>query len=158
MKLEGFARVQITEKGEIKGDSGWIKNVITDYGLDECIGQLIVGGAGSVRVSALALGSGAAPATDASVLPNELLGTSTAAIRQVNAGATVTTSDGSGVTCRWVATFSSGDRTTAYTISNIGLYSNTSNTGIMAGQTYDSSNLSSTQDVNATYEWQFSTA
>ena len=64
IQLQGFARVKIAEDGKIVGDSGWVKNTITDYGLDECIGQLIVGGAGSKRVSAIALGEGTAPATD----------------------------------------------------------------------------------------------
>lgn len=156
--LQGFAKVQISEKGKIIGDSGWIKNRITDYGLDECIGQLIVGGAGSKRVSAVALGTGTAPATNHSTLNGELVATNTDAIRQAHAGVTVTTSNGAGVTCRWLGTFGSGDRTATYDIANIGLYSNTSGTGLMAGTTYSSTNVGTNQDVHATYEWQFSTS
>lgn len=157
--LQGFAKVQVAEGGKIVGDSGWIKNLITDYGLDECIGQLIVGGAGSVRVSALALGEGTAPATDdgSSTLDGELVNTNTAAIRQAHAGVTVTTSNGAGITCRWLGTFGSGDRAATYDIANIGLYSNTSGTGLMAGITYSSTNVGTNQDVHSTYEWQFST-
>lgn len=158
--LRGFARVQVSEKGKLIGDSGWVKNLITDYGLDECIGQLIVGGGGSKRVSAIALGEGTAPATDdgTSTLDQELVNTNTAAIRQAHAGVTVTTNNGAGVTCRWLGTFGSGDRAATYDIANIGLCSNTSGTGLMAGTTYSSTNVGTNQDVHATYEWQFATA
>ena len=158
--LKGFARVNIAQDGKIVGDSGWVQNTITAYGLDEGIGQLIVGGGGSKRVSALALGEGAAPATSAgnSTLPSEIVATNSDAVRQVHAGVTVTTNNAAGVTCRYLATFSSGDRAATYDISNIGLYSNTSGTGLFAGVAYASTKVSTNQDVQASYEWQFSTA
>ena len=158
--LSGFARVRVAENGKIIGDSGWLKNTITDYGLDECIGQCIVGGAGSKRVSAIALGEGTAPATDdgTATLDQEIVATNSDAIRQAYSGVTVTTNDGAGVTDRWVATFGSGDRAATYDIANIGLYSNTSGTGLMAGTTDSSTKVNTNQDVHVTYEWQFSTA
>ncbi len=158
--LKGFARVKVAQDGKIVGDSGWVQNVITDYGLDECIGQCIVGGGGSKRVSALALGEGGAPATNAgtATLPSEIVATNAGAKRQAHAGVTVTAADATGVTARYLATFSSGDRGATYDISNIGLYSNTSGTGLMAGVAYASTKVSTNQDVQATYEWQFATA
>lgn len=158
LKLKGFARIKISENGKIVGDSKWIKNLITDYGLDEYLGQTLVGGGGSKRVSAVALGEGGAPATNDNSLESEIAATNSDAIRQAYSGSVVTAADASALTLRWLATFGSGDRSASYDISNIGLFSNTSGTGLMAGQTYASSNLETNQDVHATYEWRFSTS
>ncbi len=160
ISLSGFARVQIAENGEIVGDSGWVKNLITDYGLDECLGQVLVGGGASKRISAIALGEGSAPATDDGTvtLDQEIVATNAGAKRQAYSGSIVTAANGSGVTARYIATFGSGDRAATYDISNIGLYSNTSGTGLMAGTTYASTKVNTNQDVHVTYEWQFLTA
>ncbi len=127
-KLAGFARVKVSDKGKIVGDSGWVKNTITDMGLDNCIGQGILGG-GTV-VSAMALGQGSAPGTDDGTvaLDGEIM-SSTA--REAYSGVTVNPGDGSGITNQWVATFSSSDRAATYDIANIGLCSNTSGTGLI---------------------------
>ena len=154
--LKGFARVQVAEDGTIVGDSGWVQNLITDYGLDNCIGEGIIG-AGTV-VSAIALGTGSAPASDdgTAVLDGEVQGTDDAnAKRQEHAGGVA--SDANGVTIQFLASFSSDDRDSSYDISNIGLYSNTSGTGLMAGTTYASSNIATNQDVYASYNWEFAT-
>ena len=150
--LSGFARVQVAEDGRIVGDSGWFKNLITDFGLDNCIGQGIVGG--GTQVSALALGEGTAPASDdgTAALDGEVM-SSTA--RQAHTGGV--TSDSDGVTVQFLASFSSDDRSATYDIANIGLMSNTSGTGMMAGQTYASTKVDTNQDVYASYEWQFAT-
>jgi hypothetical protein len=150
--LSGFARVKVAENGKIIGDSGWFKNLITDYGLDDCIGQGIVGG-GTV-VSALALGEGTAPASDdGTVALDGEIESSTK--RQAHTGGVVSDSDG--VTIQFLASFSSDDRAATYDIANIGLMSNTSGTGMMAGQTFASTNVDTNQDVYASYEWQFAT-
>jgi hypothetical protein len=154
--LKGFARVKVAEDGKIVGDSGWVQNLITDYGLDDCIGQGIVGG-GTV-VSAIALGTGSAPASNdgTAVLDGEVMGTGAGAVRQAHTGGVVSASDG--VTLQFLASFSSADRNSSFDISNIGLYSNTSGTGLMAGTTYASSNIETNQDVYASYNWEFATA
>jgi len=152
ISLAGFARVQVAEDGKIVGDSGWFKNLITDFGLDNCIGQGIVGG--GTQVSALALGEGTAPASDdGTAALDQEIESSTA--RQVHSGGVVSNSDG--VTIQFLASFSSDDRAATYDIANIGLMSNTSGTGMMAGQTFASTNVNTNQDVYASYEWQFAT-
>lgn len=153
--LKGFARVKVAENGKIVGDSGWFQNLITDYGLDDCIGQGIVAAGGHVPVSAVALGQGSEPASNHGTLA--LDGEIEASTkREVHSGIPV--SDVNGVTVQFLATFGSDDRAATYDIANIGLMSNTSGTGMMAGQTYDSTKVDTNQDVYASYEWQFATA
>jgi hypothetical protein len=153
LTLKGFAKVQVAEDGKIVGDSGWVQNTITDYGLDDCIGQGIVGG--GTQVAHVALGEGTAPASNHGTLALDgEVGAST--IRQAHTGAVVSDSDG--VTVQFVATFSSGDRAATYDIANIGLFSGATGTGCMAGTTYSSTKVTTAQDVHASYEWQFATA
>lgn len=158
--LEGFMRVQLREDGELVGDSGWLKNTITDYGLDEGLGQVLVSAAGSKRVAAVALGTGNAPATNDTALGGIIEDNSDG--RDTPSTAVTTTSDGSGVTAQWNGTFSSTDNhfTTTHAIKNIGLYaSTTTNSGtVFCGATYAVSTLNTNQDVEYTYEWQIATA
>jgi len=156
--LKGFARVKVAKDGKIVGDSDWVQNTITAYGLESCIAGGIVGA--GTAVAHIALGEGSAPATSAgnSTLDQEIMGTSSDAVRQAYTGSVITAADASGVTCRWIATFSSDDRDSTFDIANIGLYSGSSGTGLMAGTTYSSTNVDTNQDVYASYEWQFLTA
>ncbi|MHA2136287.1 MAG: hypothetical protein ACW99J_20700 [Candidatus Thorarchaeota archaeon] len=63
LSIAGFARVHIREDGSLVGDSGWIKNRFTDYGIDEGLGRVLGSAANSVRVDYAAIGTGGAPAT-----------------------------------------------------------------------------------------------
>jgi hypothetical protein len=157
--LAGYSKIRLRENGKLVGDSDWVKNTITDYGLDEGLGQLLTGGAGSKRVAAVALGTGTAPATDATAL-NGIIEDNTDG-RDSPTLATVTTSDGSGVTARFYGTFASSESrfSTTHAIRNIGLYaSTTTNTGtVFAGATYTISTLNTNQDVEYTYEWRIAT-
>jgi hypothetical protein len=156
LTLKGFARVKVEKDGKIVGDSGWVQNTITDYGLDDCIGQGITGG--GTQVGFLALGEGSAPASDdgTATLDQEVMGTDAAAVRQADAGGV--TSNSNGVTVQWIASFSSADRDSTFDIANIGLYSGATGTGLMAGTTYSSTNVDTNQDVYASYNWEFATA
>ena len=155
--LRGFFRVQLSKDGKIEGDSGWLHNVVTDYGLDEFLGQRLLGG--STYPGFAALGTGGAPATSATILPNELTQVTNA--RDTCSTATSTSATAAAVTSRWYGTFSSSESriTTATTIGNIGLYtgSATSGSNLCCGATYAASTWNTNQDVNYTYEWQFNT-
>lgn len=159
MGLAGFSRIRLKKGGKLIGDSGWVKNTITDYGLDEGLGQLITGGAGSKRVAAAALGTGNAPATNDTALDGIIEDNSDG--RDAPTLATVTTSDGSGITARFYGTFASSESrfSTTHAIKNIGLYaSTTTNTGtVFSGATYSVSTLNTNQDVEYTYEWRIAT-
>lgn len=158
--LEGFARVHLKENGELIGNSGWVKNTVTDYGLDEGLGSVLIGDAGSKLIAYAALGEGSAPATNGTSLESEI--DDAAASRDAVSKATVTSATGASVTARFYGTFSSSDNhlTATHDISNIGLFaiSNVTAGTILSGVAYSSSNMNTNQDLEYTYEWRFGTA
>ena len=150
-KLRGVFRVQILENGEVKGDSGWCENKITDTGDQHYLVENLYGGANSKRVTHLAIGTGTAPDATHTVLAGEL-STGTAGRPAVNAS--VVASKTAQFTCQFgSATYSS--RGSSHAISNLGLFHSSSGGTIFAGNTYTSSQWNTSQDVNATYQVQF---
>lgn len=153
--VKGFYRLNIVEdkdgKAEVVGDSGWIKNQITNVGYESyivgCVGSI----AGSSRPSHLALGTGTAPASNGTGLAGEL--TDAAACRFA-----VTPSAVSSKTLQFVGTLASGVITATRAIQNIGLFATSAITAgsIMAGNTYTVSTLQTNQSVNCTYQIRFS--
>jgi hypothetical protein len=149
----GFFRVQVEDgpTGKIVGDSGWRKNRITDTGFQHYIVELMVGTTGSSRVTHAALGSGTEPGTTGTSLQGEH------EVRQ-----TTSEEASNSKTVRYTATFNSGLNfvTETATINNVGLFAtSTQGSGsIFCGQTYDSSQIQTNQNVNVTYEIQFATA
>ena len=56
IKLKGMFRLQITDPdGTVKGDSGWIPNMITNDGFRHYLVQAMLGLTGSSRVTHVAL-------------------------------------------------------------------------------------------------------
>ena len=151
-KIRGFGRVTITEDGKIVGDSGWQQNNVPDEGLDRYILQLMSADAGSLRIGWAALGTGGTVNDTATGLPGELDHHQSA-----RASATLATSASSRL--RVTATFNSTRTfvTTSANISNIGLFqqSNTDTGTIFAGFTYASSQVTTNQNVNITYDIDF---
>lgn len=142
--VKGFARLQIIDQKskKIVGDSGWFENQITNYGMNSCI---VAGpiGAASVQAAQLMLGSGSDPASDAVALPDSLTKFFTAF-----AQSSVIDS----LTARMTASMSGTD---AVTLSNIGVFNAYSDT-LLAGKTFASSAMATTQSVNCSYEWRYS--
>jgi hypothetical protein len=159
VKIEGFFRLQIEDgpSGAIVGDSGWVKNMITDTGFQHYIVQLMGNSAGSARVSHAALGEGTAPGATGTSLESEVTGTNGTAGRKA-----VTFSETGSKTCQWVCTFASTDSfvTQTETIRNVGLFSTSTVGGgsIFAGNTYNTSTVATNQNVNLTYQVRFATA
>lgn len=149
IKLHGFFRVQLEEQGEIIGDSGWQSNVVTNEGKRNFLARLLGALASSSQITHVALGTGAAPATDATALPGELG-------ENVRKAITAATSGSSAV--QFTATFASGDAfvTATREISNIGLFGTSTGGTLFAGNTYASSSCATNQNVNVTYAIQFS--
>ncbi len=146
IKVRGMFRVQILNPdGEIAGDSGFVANQITNDGFNQYVVSLLGAIAGSKQISFVALGSGGAPASNATSLTGEV-GSRT--------GVTAATSSSS-KTVRFTATFPAGWHTSAgagYNISNIALANTSSGGTIFAGNTYASSACASNQAVNITYD------
>lgn len=144
--IKGFTRLQLVNKktNKVEGDSGWLQNQVTNYGLNSCVVAAPIG-AGSVQAAGIMLGSGSVPASDATALPNSLTD------YYSTFGAAVIAS----LTARMTQSF---DGTLgAVTLSNIGVFAASSGT-LLAGNTYASSALATTQDVNVTYELRYSTS
>jgi hypothetical protein len=146
--VKGFCRLQIVDKNtkKIVGDSGWVgPNQITNYGLNSCVVAAPFG-AGSVQAAGLLLGSGSVPASNATTLPNSL-----SDYWSAFAYSSVIDS----LTARMSVSF---DGTLgAVTLSNIGALAVSSDT-LLWGNTFASSALATTQDVNCTYELRYSTS
>ena len=152
IKIHGFTRVQIEENGKVIGDTGFQgPNQVTNLGFLNFLVKLIGASAGSSQIGFVAIGTGGAPASNATTLPGEIMSsTQRKAVTFATVGST---------TAQFTATFSSSDSflTAAANISNIGLFA-ASNTdaSIFAGNTYASSSCDTNQNVNVTYQIRFS--
>lgn len=152
VKVRGFSRIQIkNQDGSLAGDSGWLKNRITDTGFQHYIVELMVGTTGSSRVTYAALGKGTEPGTTGTSLQSEHV------VRE-----TVVLAESNSKTVRYTATFGSGIGfvTDAQTLRNVGLFatSEASAGSILCGNTFATSSVDVNQNVNMTYEIQFATS
>ena len=159
ISLRGFFRVQITEdrngKEVIVGNSGWMKNNVVNDGIRDYLVDALLGNSPLGAVTHMALGVGGEPATNATVLANEV--THDAGSRQA-----VTTSIVSSNTAQFTGAFLSANSfvTASTNISNIGLFNTSTTEGgaLFAGNTYASSTVATNQNVNATYQIRFTSA
>ncbi len=144
--IRGFTRLQIVDKktGKIVGDTGYVQNMITNYGFANCLVASPISANGSIQVVGMLLGSsGDAIASSATKLGASLSKWySTVAISSVVASLTARLSQ-------------SFDGTDAITLKEVGLLS-VSNGSLICGNTFNSSALATTQDVNVTYELRYS--
>lgn len=153
IKVKGIFRVNIVDPdGKIKGDSGWCENQVTNLGIQDYLCDAILGDGGAKSVSHMALGTGGAPASNATEIAGELTDAA-------DARAAVSTSIVDSRTAQFTGNFASNKAaTTTHNISNIGLYAvSTTDAGtVFAGNTFASSSMASNQAVNATYQIRFS--
>ena len=152
VKVKGAFRLQLVEGDKVVGDSGWHQNQVTNLGFNQYIVMSLGSIAGSKYISHVALGTGGAPAAADTALSGE---------SEVSKRVAVTAASSSGSkTLRLTATFASSSSfvTAAKNISNIGLFNTSAQTtGTMfAGNTYASSSVATNQNVNVTYDIQFS--
>lgn len=151
--LRGFFRIQTVEDingtPKIVGDSGFVENQITNQGKVNFLAQALGSLSGSSYIAYAALGTGTAPASTATTLPNEL--GANANLRMAVTPTTTTFSASSGV--QFAFTLASGNTGATGTINNVGLFaiSNVTSGTIFAGNTYTTSALASNQAVNGTY-------
>lgn len=146
--LKGFFRVQIVDDKGVAGDTGWMENQVVNNGIRDYLVKHLLGSTSDSRVSYVALGTGSAPASDATALPGEL----GEAIR-----ATVSTSVVSSRTAQFTAAFASADSfvTANRNISNVALFNGSSTAAagdvLFAGNTYTSSTVATNQAVNVNF-------
>lgn len=147
VRVRGFFRLQIVDdEFGVVGDSGWQENQITNLGFLNIVNQLGTSLTGS-KHSHLALGSGGAPASNATSLGGE-----------VEVRAALTAASSGSTALQMTATFASADSfvTNTQNISNIGVFGTSSGGTLLSGNTYASSSCATNQAVNATYTWTFS--
>jgi len=146
VRVRGFFRLQIEdEEFGIVGDSGWQENQITNLGFLNIVNQLGTSLTGS-KHSHLALGSGGAPASNATTLGGE-----------VEVRAALTAASSGSTALQMTATFASANSfvTNTQNISNIGVFGTNTGGTLLSGNTYASSSCATNQAVNATYTWTF---
>lgn len=159
IKVRGMFRINITQDGDIVGDSGWRKNQITNSGSNNGFVECLGGVSGSSQITYAALGTGTAPGASATTLNGEVSTNASGSV--VRAAITAaSSSNSSALVC--TATFSSANSfiTASVNISNIGLFQSSGPTtaaGVLyMGNTYTSSALATNQNVNVTYQVNFS--
>lgn len=156
LKVKGCFRVQLTEDGDVVGDSGWTENAIHANGFKDYLQAIFSKEANSLQVGFITVGSGSAALT---TTDNTLAGE----LKDVtNFRQAVTTSTSGSTSVSYTATFGSALLTVEHTgtqgIANIGLFnaSLTDSATMFAGQTFTQSNWATNQSVNATYQITFS--
>lgn len=147
LAIKGFFRVQIRDKetGKVVGDTGYIQNQITNYGMAKCFVGGPAGAADTVQIAGAMLGNGTAPASDATSLNGsntDYYSTVAETINGSTQAAFGQSFDGS---------------LGAATIANVGLFA-ASNGSLICGQTFDSSAVATSQSVNLTYNLNYGTA
>lgn len=154
--VRGCYRVQITEGGEIVGDSGWVPNIVTNLGLQQYAAYSLCGITGSSKQALyLALGTGGAPASDATTLAGELASSTRRVQIGSNTAFSSRTTSNNSCSMYLYGTFVSNVLSTTGNISNIGIFSdNTAGQTLFAGTTYTSSALNTNNNVNVTYQLQ----
>ena len=166
IRVRGFFRVNLVEhdvEGNpyIVGDSGWQENTVVVTGKLHYLAMALGSVSGSKYVKRMALGTGAAPASNDTALAGELsdrTGTANTANR-ISVGAANTAINGVSANVSFVGTWASTNSfvTATHNISNIAvLWTEDAAGTIFAGNTYNSSLLNTNQDVQATYAIQFS--
>lgn len=151
IKMRGFSRVQIVNPdGSIAGDSGLMMNQIQNEGFDDYGCRLLGALANSKQLSHIALGTGTLPGVTVTQLTGEIM----ASTERKTFTPTVNASK----TLQIRQTFASVDSflTLAQNLSNIGLYDSSNAGTLFAANTYTSSSCNTNQNVNVTYDIQFS--
>jgi hypothetical protein len=148
IKARGFFRIQVTEEGEVVGDSGWRENTIVNLGFNDYLVRALAAITGSKQVTHMGLGTGTAPGETDTSLDGEL---------EARAAVTAATSSSSKA-AQFTATFASSASfaTAAATIQNLGLFNTISGGSLFAGNTFATSAVATDQNVNATYTITFS--
>jgi hypothetical protein len=148
IKVKGFFNVQILGKGgKVVGESGWRRNTVTNFGLDNACAGASIGAAGSKQVGFAVLATQSTTVDATQIL---LLGTQAEAIA-------VTPSTIATGKARCTVSFHGSDMAGTVTIGSIGLHSTDSgSTDMIAGATFATSQYASDQSVNATYQLEFS--
>ena len=143
--LRGFTHLQLVDKaGKIVGDSGWCENTVTNTGYNYIAAQVLEA-SGSHHVGFMAIGKGTTTiATDDTGLTSD-----------ENKYLAVTPSSVATGTARCTCSFDGSDNSATLTIGEVGLFKTDSTGSMFAGNTFTTSQMTTDQTLNATYELRF---
>lgn len=157
VRIKGAFRLNITEDGEIVGDTGWLENTVCTTGFTSYLAAGVMGAAGSSKITHIAIGT-STTAINASTtsLPGEVGGSTNRAT--IGANSSTSAADSSHGAAVMSGTFASNVAITGAgsTIANIGLFGSSGGSSMFAGNTYASSPVASNQAINVTYTVSFS--
>ena len=146
--VKGFFRTQIMSKktGKIVSDSGWNKNTMCNLGLNNACAGMSIGATGSYAAGFMQIGKGTdainATMTDLKSGENKFLAISPSTVATGTARAT--------------CSFDGSDNSATLTIGEIGLFKTDSAGSMIAANTFTTSQMTTDQTLNATYELRFS--
>ncbi len=146
-RVKGFFNIQIADKktGRIVGDSGWCENTLTNNGLN-AIAAIAIAATGSYAVGFAQIGKG----TDAIVASMTDLKSGENAFKAISPSSVATG------TARCTCSFDGSDNSATLTIGEIGLFKTDSAGSMVAGNTFTTSQMTTDQTLNASYELRFS--
>ena len=144
LQVKGFFRAQrvCRKTGKIIGDTGFLQNQITNYGLNSCIAARPIGGGSAI--TSMVVGSGGTPAAS----DETLAGSNT------DLYTSVATSMVASSTARMTAVFEGSDSSMA-AVGNAGIVAASDGT-LIAGVGFATSALATDQALNVTYELRYS--
>ena len=146
--VKGFFRAQTVDKktGKFIADSGWNENTMTNNGLNNACAGMSIGATGSYAAGFMQIGKGTdannATMTDLKSGENKFLA--------------ITPSTVATGTARATCSFDGSDNSATLTIGEIGLFKTDSAGSMIAANTFTTSQMTTDQTLNATYELRFS--
>ena len=146
--VKGFFRAQVMDKksGKIVSDSGWTENTMCNLGLNNACAGMSIGATGSYAAGFMQIGKG----TDA------INATMTDLKSGENKFLAITPSTVATGTARATCSFDGSDNSATLTIGEIGLFKTDSAGSMIAANTFTTSQMTTDQTLNATYELRFS--
>jgi hypothetical protein len=149
VKVVGLFRGQLVDPktGKVCGDTGWVKNKLTNAGLTQ-LALLIGGGAGGYAVTYMAAGTQAS-AVDMS--QTDLVG-------RTHSFVTAAPTTSGTCTATFTVDFGSASLSASCSVGAVGLYKTNSAGSLIACQTFATSQWNTNQDFNVTYQLRFATA
>lgn len=147
--IKGFLRVQLLDKktGKIIGDSGYVQNKATNEGLTN-FARFIAAQAGSYVVGYAAIGTQTAAVNV----------TQTDVIGRENAFKAVNVSTSGTCTATFTCSYDGSNNSAAINVGAAGLFKTDSAGSMVACQTFTTSNFSTNQNMNLTYQLRFATS
>jgi hypothetical protein len=153
--IKGFFKLNIEQDGKIVGETDYFPNQVGNIGLEQYAAYSLIGSAGSKTLAFFALGSGGVMASNGTTIPSEILEANKRASVSALSFSSRTVSNGSASVYLYGQFASSASFVSnSYNISNVGIANVNTGGTLFCAQTFGSSQVSTNQNVNVTYQVQ----